>query len=56
MTQSTAKKATSRNIVPTIQWRVQKHNPEARKIKVATIGADCSCAQHCIGNWMEAIL
>ena len=29
--------ATSRNRIPTIQWRVQKQAPEARKISVAAI-------------------
>jgi len=55
MTHSTAKKATSRNIEPTIQCRVQKHAPAARKMTVATI-RNCSPTQHCMRNWMEAIL
>lgn len=55
MTQSTAKKETNKNMDPTIQCRVQKHAPAARKITVATIGDHCNPAQHCTRNWIAVI-
>lgn len=36
-THNTAMNATSKNTVPTIQCRVQKHRPEAKKISVAAM-------------------
>jgi len=49
-----AKKATSRNIEPTIQCRVQKHTPAARNMRVAAIGY-CTAERYCMRNWMGGI-
>lgn len=53
MTQSVTTKATIRNSVPTIQCRVQKHAPEARKMSVAAIGGDSNSLSHCTVHCME---
>lgn len=55
MSHITASNATKRNIVPTIQCRVQKHAPAARKINVAAIG-HCNPAQYCMRYWTEVVL
>jgi len=54
MTQRTAITATTRNNPPTIQCRVQKHAPAARKISVAAM-TDSNSRQYCTRYWMEAI-
>ena len=46
--------ATTRNSVPTAQWRVQKQAPEARKISVAAM-RHCSAGHHCTRNCMTVI-
>ena len=47
--------AASKNSVPTTQWRLQKHAPEARKMTVATMSVlHTGCAQHAPGwHWMR---
>lgn len=55
MTYRMAKKATSKNIEPTIQCRVQKHTPEAIKISVAAM-SHCTADRYCMRNWMKVIL
>lgn len=54
MAQRIAKKATNRNIPPTIQCFVQKHKPAARNMSVAAM-RHCSGAQHCTRNCMGVI-
>lgn len=56
MSHITANRATTRNRVPTIQCLVQKHNPEAKKIRVAAIEPDYNSRHHCTRYWMAVIL
>lgn len=55
MTQSTAKNANSRNMLPTSGCLVQKQAPEARR-RIVGIIRHCNTAQYCTRNWMEQIL
>lgn len=55
MIYSTITVATIRKSVPTIQWRVQKHAPAAKKMSVAAIGSNCTSDRYCTCNWMEGI-
>ena len=55
MSQSVTTKATSREIEPTIQWRVQKHAPEKMKITVAAMGSDLISDEYCTVYCMENV-
>lgn len=52
MNQSVAIRETTRNSVPTIQCRVQKHNPANMKMSVAAM-VDSNFRLHCTVNCME---
>lgn len=55
MIQSTTTKATNKKSVPTIQCRVQKHAPEARKMIVAAIDDEFAPVWILDGNRHEVV-